>query len=467
MPPDNRSLWSDGPAEDDHHGWLDPERERPDEPTREHQAAATPEEPTRRAGRPPRDPDAPSGLSRLRRRLVTPLVALCVIALLVSGIAIGTQLVGKREVERTVVQGSGGASATQIKAAYEAAHDGVVRVSTDSGNGTGWVYDDLGTIVTNNHVVSGGGDSIKVRFGDRGEDVPAKLLGTDISSDLAVLRVDPDDVSKLVPLKLADSDKVQTGDPVIAIGYPLGLDQTTTAGIVSGVGRQIQAQNNFSIDKVLQTDAPINPGNSGGPLLDARGRVVGVNSQIATTGAGGGSVGIGFAIPSNTVKSVVPKLEKGQTIRHAYLGVSLGELSGVRGAAVGAVNAGGPAARAGLQAVTPTSSLGGGTPDGDVIVKIDGEDVERPDDVTRIVNDHQPGDKLKMEVERKGERRTVEVTLGDRPANAAGAGTSSGTPTTPTNPSSPSIPTTPTTPSSPSTPTTPTTPGTPSIPSIP
>jgi putative serine protease PepD len=455
MPPDNRSLWSDGPAEDDHHGWLDPERDRPEAPTREHRAAASAEEPTSRAGRPPRDPDEPSGFSRIRRRLVTPLVALCVVALIVSGIAIGTQLVGTREVERTVVRGTGGASATQIKAAYEASHDGVVRVSTDSGNGTGWVYDDLGTIVTNNHVVSGGGDSIKVRFGDRGEDVPAKLLGTDISSDLAVLRVDPDSVSKLVPLKIADSDKVQTGDPVIAIGYPLGLDQTTTAGIVSGVGRQIQAQNNFSIDKVLQTDAPINPGNSGGPLLDTQGRVVGVNSQIATTGAGGGSVGIGFAIPSDTVRSVVPRLEKGQTIRHAYLGVSLGELAGVRGAAVGTVNAGGPAARAGLQAVTPTSTLGGGTPDGDVIVKIDGEDVERADDVTRIVNDHQPGEKLKMEVERKGERRTVEVTLGDRPANAGASGSATPsltTPTTPTNPSSPSTPTTPTTPANPSVP---------------
>jgi putative serine protease PepD len=449
MPPEHRSLWSDGPSEDDHHGWLDPEPERPaEEPTREHRAD---EDETRRhrTGRlTPRDPDAPSPFSRLRRRLVTPLVALCVIALLVSGIAIGTQLVGTRDVERTVVQGSGSSgNAAAIKAAYEATHDGVVRVSTSSGNGTGWVYDDRGTIVTNNHVVSGAGDSIKVRFGDRGEDVPAKLLGTDISSDLAVLRVNPDHVQKLVPLKVADSDAVQTGDAVIAIGYPLGLDQTTTAGIISGVGRQIQAQNNFSIDRVLQTDAPINPGNSGGPLLDTKGRVVGVNSQIATTGAGGGSVGIGFAIPSNTVKNVVPTLERGGTVKHAYLGVQLAELTGTKGAAVAVITPGGPAARANLRASSSTTTLGG-TPDGDVIVAIDGEDVERPDDVTRIVNGHQPGDKLKLEVERGGDRRQVEVTLADRPANAgstssssgSGGGATPGNPSSPSNPLSPSIP---------------------------
>jgi putative serine protease PepD len=450
MPPEHRSLWSDGPSEDDHHGWLEPEPERPaEEPTREHRA----EESSSKDRRPARDPDGPSAFSRVRRRLVTPLVVLCVLALLVSGIAIGMQVVGTRDVERTVVQSSGGAAnAAAVKAAYEATHDGVVRVSTSTGNGTGWVYDARGTIVTNNHVVSGGGDSIKVRFGDRGEDVPARLLGTDISSDLAVLRVDPDDVQKLVPLKVADSDSVQTGDPVIAIGYPLGLDQTTTAGIISGVGRQIQAQNNFSIDRVLQTDAPINPGNSGGPLLDMKGRVVGVNSQIATTGAGGGSVGIGFAVPSNTVKSVVPTLERGGTVKHAYLGVQLAALTGTKGAAVAVITPGGPAARTDLRASSATTTLGG-TPDGDVIVEIDGEQVERPDDVTRIVNAHQPGDKLKMEVERGGDRRTVEVTLADRPANAGSGSSGSGgggatpsptptptTPTTPTNPLAPSIP---------------------------
>jgi putative serine protease PepD len=444
MPPEHRSLWSDGPSEDDHHGWLAPEPERPaEEPTREHRADEA---------RTPREPDGPSAWRRLRRRLVTPLVALCAVALLVSGIAIGMQVVGTRDVERTVVQSSGGgANAAAVKAAYEATHDGVVRVSTNSGNGTGWVYDARGTIVTNNHVVSGGGDSIKVRFGDRGEDVPARLLGTDVSSDLAVLRVDPNDVQKLVPLKVADSDSVQTGDPVIAIGYPLGLDQTTTAGIISGVGRQIRAQNSFSIDRVLQTDAPINPGNSGGPLLDLKGRVVGVNSQIATTGGGGGSVGIGFAVPSNTVKSVVPVLERGGTVKHAFLGVQVAELTGIDGAAVAAITPGGPAARADLRA-SSNISLNGGRPDGDVIVEIDGERVDRADDVTRIVNSHQPGDKLEVEVERDGDRRTVDVTLGDRPATTGsttggsgpgGGATPTPTPTTPTTPSTPSNPLTP------------------------
>ena len=147
------------------------------------------------------------------------------------------------------------------------------------------------------------------------------MRGTDPSSDLAVLHVDPGSSGPLRPLPLADSDRVNVGDSVIAIGHPFGLDRTATAGIVSGLGREIQAPDGFQIDKVIQTDAPINPGNSGGPLLDARGRVVGVNSQIATGGAGNGSVGIGFAIPSNQVREVLPALSRGEHVEHAYLGV--------------------------------------------------------------------------------------------------------------------------------------------------
>ena len=148
------------------------------------------------------------------------------------------------------------------------------------------------------------------------------MLGTDASSDIAVLRVDPSKTGGVKPLALANSDSVQVGDLAVAIGYPLGLDRTATAGIVSGLGRDIKAPNGFSIDKVIQTDAPINPGNSGGPLLDGAGRVIGINSQIATTGGGGGSVGIGFAVPSNTVRQVVPRLRTGSAIKRAYLGIS-------------------------------------------------------------------------------------------------------------------------------------------------
>ncbi len=442
MAPEHRSLWSDGPSENDHHGWLD------DEPTTEAPAAPpVAEAPTRQHRtdhRRLRSSEPSPAAVRRRRRARNGLVALCGVALLASGVAVGTQVVGTHTVERSVVSGST-ASASAIKAVWEATNEGVVRVTTDTGNGTGWVYDDTGLIVTNNHVVSGG-RTIKVRFGDRGEDVEARLMGTDVSSDLAVLKVDPKDVSKLVPLRLADSDQVQTGDQVIAIGYPLGLDQTTTAGIISGVGRQIQAQNSFAIDKVIQTDAPINPGNSGGPLLDMQGRVVGVNSQIATTGAGGGSVGIGFAVPSNTVAQIVPTIARGGTVQHAWMGIQMGKLAGVDGAAVGQVTAGGPAARAGLRSVTGQPQSGQ-SPNGDVIVQIGSEKIEGPDDVSRVVNGHKPGDVIDVVVMRDGQRQTVKVTLGDR--SASGSGSGSGTTTTPRSPSTPGSPSDPSNPLTP------------------
>jgi putative serine protease PepD len=449
MAPEHRSLWSDGPSENDHHGWLD------DEPTTEAPSAAPAAEAPTRAHR--ATSDRASGRSELsprararRRKLLSGVVAIAAVALLVSGVAIGQRMIGTNTVERSVVTG-GSANANAIKAAWEATNEGVVRVTTSTGNGTGWVYDETGLIVTNNHVVSNGRD-IKVRFGDRGQDVSARLMGTDVSSDLAVLKIDPSDVDKLVPLELADSDAVKTADPVIAIGYPLGLDQTTTAGIISGVGRQIQAQNNFSIDKVIQTDAPINPGNSGGPLLDIKGRVVGVNSQIATTGMGGGSVGIGFAVPSNTVKKVVPTIATGKKIEHAYLGIQMGKIAGVDGAAVGTVTPGGPAARAGMRSVTgqPTA---GQTPNGDVIVAIAGKKIEDPDDVSRAVNEHKPGDVVDVEVQRNGQRQTLKVTLGNRPSTPSSSGTTTTpSPGSPGSPGGPSDPTDPSAPSDPSNP---------------
>src|ERR687891_578005 len=210
---------------------------------------------------------------------------------------------------------------TTVGRVYEAAGPGVVSVQAGPASGTGFVVRGDGMIVTNAHVVAGA-ETAQVRFNDTGHLVEADVLGTDPSSDLAVLRVDPGSVGALRPLRLADSDDVRVGDSVVAIGHPFGLDRTATAGIVSGVGREIRAPDGFQIDEVIQTDAPINPGNSGGPLLDARGRVVGVNSQIATGGAGNGSVGIGFAVPSNRVREVLPALSRGQRIERAYLGVT-------------------------------------------------------------------------------------------------------------------------------------------------
>ena len=241
-----------------------------------------------------------------------------------------------------------------------------------------------------------------MRFEDDGDAHTAQVLGVDASTDLAAIKVDAGAADGVKPLALADSDKVTVGDAAVAIGYPLGLDRTATAGIVSGLDRDIQAPNGFSIDKVIQTDAPINPGNSGGPLLNESGQVIGVNSQIATAGGGNGSVGIGFAVPANTVKDVLPQLEKGAAPEHAYLGLSTGPAENGSGAQVGDATAGGPAADAGIRP-------------GDVITEVDGDRVGSPDDVAKAIEDNKPGDRVAVKVQRGGSEETIQVTLGQRP----------------------------------------------------
>ena len=277
----------------------------------------------------------------------------------------------------------------------------VVSIRAGSGSGTGFVVDSDGTIVTNAHVV-GDSDRVEVQFADD-RTVTGEVRGVDTSSDLAVVQVDPDRAGSLTALELADSDTVRTGQLAIAIGSPFGLPQTATAGIVSGTGRHIQAPDGFQIDSVIQTDAPINPGNSGGPLLDAAGRVIGVNSQIATGGTSNGSVGIGFAVPSNTVSDVIPRLQRSETIRRAYLGVSTAAANG--GAVVREATAGGPAARAGIRA-------------GDLIVAVAGDRIDAPDDVAAALQDRRPGESVEVEVRRDGELRTLDVELTARPEQA-------------------------------------------------
>ncbi|MGH2912119.1 MAG: S1C family serine protease, partial [Solirubrobacteraceae bacterium] len=182
--------------------------------------------------------------------------------------------------------------------------------------GSGFVINKDGTILTNYHVVE---NAVKVMVSfEHGQAVEAKVIGKDPSNDLAVLRISTEGLT-LHPLALGDSSKAQVGDPVLAIGNPFGLDRTLTTGVVSALQRQITSPNGFTIDNVLQTDAPINPGNSGGPLLNAKGEVIGINSQIETGGSGGGSVGIGFAVPINTAEKELSQLEKGGTVRGAYL----------------------------------------------------------------------------------------------------------------------------------------------------
>src|SRR5919107_1074179 len=243
------------------------------------------------------------------------------------------------------------AAANSVAGIYQRVSKGVVFVENDqggqaAGSGSGFVIDTAGHIVTNEHVVENG-DSFRVRFGENGDPIPAKLLGADKSNDLAVLQIDPSKAGgELQPVQLGNSTSLQPGEPTIAIGSPFGLEGTVTSGIVSALDRTIQAPNGFSISGAIQTDAAINPGNSGGPLLDAQGRVIGVNSQIASQS--GSNSGVGFAIPVDQVKRVVPFLEKGQKVPHAYLGVSSGETQ-AGGALIGQIVPGGPADKGGLR----------------------------------------------------------------------------------------------------------------------
>jgi S1-C subfamily serine protease len=294
--------------------------------------------------------------------------------------------------------------------------------------GSGFVIDEEGHIVTNAHVVADA-ERISVTLGDQAP-VEAELVGSDPSTDLALLEVDPESV-ELHPVSLADSSQVEVGDPVVAIGNPFGLDNTATAGIVSALQREIQAPNGFSISDAIQTDAPINPGNSGGPLFDAAGRVIGINSQIATGGSGNGSVGIGFAVPSSTAGDVTQQLLETGEVQHAFLGISGADvspqladaldLSVDQGALVGEVTQGGPAEEAGVQAGDERVTVAGQPvlAGGDVITAIEGETVTEMADVVAVVNSKQAGDEITLEVLRDGETVEITVTLGDRPAHAA------------------------------------------------
>ena len=274
---------------------------------------------------------------------------------------------------------------------------------SSSAEGTGFVYDASGNIVTASHVVEGA-SAIQVRFKD-GTTAKATLVGSDPSSDTAVIKVNVAS-SKLEQLGLADSSAVQPGQGVVAIGSPFGYEESITAGIVSAVDRDIQAPNGYSIPNTIQTDAPINHGNSGGPLIDSSGRVVGVNVQIAADDSGGSgqNAGVGFAVPSNTVKRVVEDLIAGRSVQHAYLGVSIGTNTAGPGAVIGTVRAGGPAAAAGVES-------------GDVVVAINGKPVTAASELTAAIAALQPGDKASLRVQRDGSTVTLTVTLGTRPAS--------------------------------------------------
>jgi S1-C subfamily serine protease len=283
----------------------------------------------------------------------------------------------------------------------------------DIATGSGFVIDDKGRLLTNAHVVAGATDIRVTISGTR--TVSAQVLGKDEDSDLALLAVDPNGLN-LQPLELGSSSAVQVGDPTVAIGNPFGLDRTLTTGVVSAKQRRITAPSGFSIDNVIQTDAAINPGNSGGPLIDATGRVIGINSQIATST--GGNVGIGFAVPIDTAKAAIPELVTHHMVSHAYLGirsaeggslVALGDGSKV-GVRVAQIDPDGPAARAGILG---DSTVAGG----DVILFVDGTPVRSMADIDDVIARHRPGDGIPVVVQRDGTKRTVQVQLTERPAS--------------------------------------------------
>jgi putative serine protease PepD len=264
--------------------------------------------------------------------------------------------------------------------------------------GTGFVYDSKGDIVTAAHVVDGA-SSIKVHFKD-GTSATATLVGKDDSTDTAVIKVSVAS-SELHPLAIGSSAAVQPGDEVVAIGSPFGLTETMTAGIVSAIDRTITAPNNFSISGAIQTDAPINHGNSGGPLLDASGKVVGVNVQIDSNSDG--SEGVGFSTPIDTVKSVADTLISGGKVQHAYLGIQVSDTANSGGAKVSSVVSGSPADKAGLKA-------------GDVITAVDAKQISTADDLTAVVNNYKPGDKATIKITSGGSTKSITVTFGTRPS---------------------------------------------------
>jgi S1-C subfamily serine protease len=294
-------------------------------------------------------------------------------------------------------------------------------------SGSGFVIDDKGHILTNAHVVSGAGDT-QVTLGEDDDPVDARLVGKDTSTDVAVLEVDPDE-AELHPLRLGSSSELDVGDPVVAIGNPFGLERTVTTGIVSALQRQIEAPNGFTISDVVQTDASINPGNSGGALLNQDGEVVGINSQIATAG-GGGSVGVGFAVPIDTARDVANQILDSGEVEHAFLGISGADVTPEiadainlevdEGALVQRVVPDGPADEAGIDAGDQEVAVAGQQllAGGDVITAVDGEPVTGMDDVIAAVNAKQAGDEVTLQVQRGDEAKDVAVELGDRPSQA-------------------------------------------------
>jgi putative serine protease PepD len=339
---------------------------------------------------------------------VVAIVAAAVVLAVVSGLLGGWAATQLSDDPSVVTRGDGRTAAqvdpSSLADIVSTVQPSVVSISTGTGEGSGVVLDTDGHVLTNHHVVApAGGDPVTVTFSD-GDSQQAEVVGSDARSDIAVLRVE--DTSGATPAVFGDSDVIEPGDPVLALGSPLGLEGTVTSGIVSAKNRTIQVggqqgQPVTSISGMLQTDAAINPGNSGGALADTAGEVVGINSAIATAG-GTGNIGVGFAIPSNTATGIAEQLINGEQISHPYLGVSVADANG-GGALVQDVADGGPADEAGLRT-------------GDVITEVGGEPVRDADELVAAVQRGTVGDQLTITYNRDGSTQEASVTLGEAPS---------------------------------------------------
>ena len=394
-------------------------------------------------------------MDRLRRTLRHPFTSALLGGLVVAAaflVAVGAGWVGDEEKAPAASLPSLPAAASAsddarsaVNRIYEATNSGVVYIEAGgvsdpqqelgpfgppqqgTATGSGFVLDEEGHILTNAHVVAGS-DEVRVTIGEEGDPVDAEVVGADPSTDLALLDADADS-SVLEPLPLGESKRLVVGDPVVAIGNPLGLDHSATAGIVSALGRTIDSPNGFSITNAIQTDAPINPGNSGGPLINADGEVVGINSQIATAG-GQGSIGIGFAVPAETAREVIDDLLDDGEVSQAFLGLTGADITPDatdsldlpvdEGVIVQDVVPSGPADEAGIEGGSAEAQIGPGSVriGGDIITEVEGEPIDSMEDVIAAVEEREPGDSLELTILHDGDERTATAQLVDRPEEA-------------------------------------------------
>jgi S1-C subfamily serine protease len=390
-------------------------------------------------------------------RLKTVLLAAVATALIAAGCGGGgdttiTEGGAPSSAQQVVVQSSDGSfNPAQI---YKDVSPGVVTIisvfdssgstvlgqsGSSAGQGSGFVVDKDGDIVTNAHVVTSGGrlngggsphtaKQVFVEFGDR-DRVPAEIVGFDADADVALIKVDPDGLD-LEPISLSSRSAFGVGEPVATIGSPFGETQSLSVGVISAVNRTVEGLTNFGIDNAIQTDASINPGNSGGPLLDAKGEVIGINEQIASSS--GSNSGVGFAIPVTSVRYSLDQLRNGGKVEYAFLGVTseslypqLADHLGIdtkSGALITDVVGGSPADKAGLKGSTgeTTFQLQHVKTGGDVVIAVDGKPVFQNNDLSELIALHKPGDTVKLDILRGGQHAQVDVTLGSRPADVSG-----------------------------------------------